>query len=125
MQNWNESLDAQITKNYNGKSFESIPVALASVTIDGKPKIQTIQFSQFLKSDPNIILFSGSVHNPDLTAALSQTKSKSFDILMSMPTCKFTMTGKMYMVTAPTMSVRPTNIVEIRRPSSDNQPWHP
>ncbi|KAI8915583.1 hypothetical protein EDD86DRAFT_394 [Gorgonomyces haynaldii] len=100
---WSAKLQQAIRVNYRSTSPENLVISLASVKPDGTPKIQSIRFCQF-HQDPSILLFSCSARNNDMMSVLKG--SKTHEIHWNLGDTTFVMTGRMYLVAAPTLAFR-------------------
>ncbi|KAI8805108.1 hypothetical protein BJ742DRAFT_421079 [Cladochytrium replicatum] len=103
---WVDVLEKALKKNYSSSTDAPVVVQLASVTSQGLPKIQPFVWHSFLDADKRVLLFSGATRNAELMGVVKH--SNSHQIHWQMPTSKdtFTLSGRLYIVAAPTMSHR-------------------
>ncbi|KAI9017628.1 hypothetical protein BC832DRAFT_40148 [Gaertneriomyces semiglobifer] len=104
---WSPVLVKSYKKNFNsGPQADSVHAQLASVRGDGTPQIQRLVFQDFLSTDPRALLFSAATNNADLMSAVKN--SQAHELFWEMPKTGelFTISGRMYIVAAPTMSRR-------------------
>ncbi|KAI8823084.1 uncharacterized protein EV422DRAFT_391315 [Fimicolochytrium jonesii] len=103
---WSPIMLQSVETNYDSLRKEPIYVQIASVRSTGAPKLQRLVFLDFLSADPKVLIFAAATRNSEL---MSVTKgSQTHEIFWQMPRSgeTFTITGRMYIVAAPTMSHR-------------------
>ncbi|TPX70004.1 hypothetical protein SpCBS45565_g02093 [Spizellomyces sp. 'palustris'] len=103
---WNPVLVRSYKKNYDQTKNEPVYLQIASAKSNGVPKIQRLVFQDFLLADPKVLLFSAATRNAELMAVVKG--SQTHEIFWQMPKTgeSFTISGRLYMVAAPTMSHR-------------------
>ncbi|KAJ3329630.1 hypothetical protein HDU76_007527 [Blyttiomyces sp. JEL0837] len=80
---WNSSLQNSFRKNFDDKSVKGTDQA--SMRANGTPKIQLVVFQDFLKSDPRVLIFSGSTRNSELMSAVKVTQTHEIIWFGSVP----------------------------------------
>ncbi|KAJ3183012.1 hypothetical protein HDU87_007434 [Geranomyces variabilis] len=102
---WNPVIVRSFKKNYDATK-EPVYCQLASVRPNGTPKIQRVVFQDFLAADPKVLMFAAPTRSAELMAVVKG--SQTHELFWQMPKTgeTFTITGRMYMVAAPTMSHR-------------------
>ncbi|KAI9099743.1 hypothetical protein DFS34DRAFT_648694 [Phlyctochytrium arcticum] len=103
---WNPVLVRAFKKNYDIVKNDPVYVQMASTKSSGEPKIQRIVFQDFLLADPKVLLFTGSTRNIELMGVIKSSQTHEIFWLMPKTGETFTLTGKLYMAAAPTMSHR-------------------
>ncbi|KAI8907700.1 hypothetical protein DFJ77DRAFT_475002 [Powellomyces hirtus] len=119
---WNPVIVRSFKKNYDGIK-EPVYTQLASVRPNGTPKIQRLVFQDFLTADPKVLLFAAPTRSAELMAVVKGTQTHELFWHMPKTGETFTITGRMYMVAAPTMSHRFG--APPRRISTGNDGVHP
>ncbi|KAJ3158489.1 hypothetical protein HDU86_002714 [Geranomyces michiganensis] len=102
---WNPVIVRSYKKNYDSVK-EPVYCQLASLRPNGTPSIRRLVFQDFLAADPRVLLFAAPTRSAELMAVVKG--SQIHELFWQMPKTgeTFTITGRMYMVAAPTMSHR-------------------
>ncbi|KAJ3130992.1 hypothetical protein HK101_004864, partial [Irineochytrium annulatum] len=79
---------------------------LASIKANGSPKIQTLVFQDFFKTDNRVLLFSAPTRSSELMSVVKV--SQTHEILWQFPKTheSYTLSGRLFIVCAPTLSHR-------------------
>ncbi|KAJ3015953.1 hypothetical protein HKX48_004292 [Thoreauomyces humboldtii] len=102
---WTALVVRSYKKNYDAQK-DTVYVQLASVRPNGTAKVQRLVFQDFLSADPKVMLFAAATRNAELMAVVKG--SQTHELFWQMPRTgeSFTISGRLYVVAAPTMSHR-------------------
>jgi hypothetical protein len=100
---WSDTLQQCYKENYGTKGIQTSLPILSSV--NGTPSVKYIDFASFCETDERVIVFSAKCNNSSLIGNLRSSPSNTIIWEMNDGN-RFTISGKSYLVAAPSLSHR-------------------